>query len=469
MARQEIAPARRLWVKLAIFGALGIVLTHAIQLVVASRTTTHALGAQLVSEGQTLARFVARRGADAVLEEDFVALQELVDGVTRASDVAYCFVQRGSVVLASSFRRGTPTKLLSLGGPRAPLLVRAGRRRFLDVSEPVGRGDAGRVRVGLRIEVLDAPLRRQALALGLVAFCIVLMGAGAAFVIGRRVARPVDEMVATLEGMDPAIEPLPLPERSQDEVGLLTRKVNEMRTRLHGAHREQEQARRRQMQTEKLAALGSLVAGVAHEVNNPLAGLKNCRSRLAKGDLSPERRSEYLELMAEGLERIEAAVQQLLDFSRIRKPSRSSAQLGRLLASTQGLVKPALKGKRVELALELGESASQALDVDPHQVEQALTNLLLNAIYATPKGGTIRVTTAQREGLLGIVIEDQGPGIPAELLAQIEDPFFTTKPEGEGTGLGLSVTRTIADAHDGDLTFECPSGGGTRAIFWLPV
>jgi signal transduction histidine kinase len=103
---------------------------------------------------------------------------------------------------------------------------------------------------------------------------------------------------------------------------------------------------------------------------------------------------------------------------------------------------------------------------DRHLAGQALLNLLLNAAYVTPDSGEIRVRLRQRGRLVGLAVEDDGPGIPPEVRDRILDPFFSTKPEGEGTGLGLSVTRTITDAHGGDLTFEFP-GRGTIATVWL--
>lgn len=224
----------------------------------------------------------------------------------------------------------------------------------------------------------------------------------------------------------------------------------------------------RQMQTEKLAALGTLVAGVAHEVNNPLAGLKNCQKWLTRDNLSPERRKEYLELMADGLQRIQQVMEQLLSFGRLRTPRWSRSSLLKLVTSTCALLEPTIRARHVSLEAPKPGTPDARVRVDAGQVQQALTNLLLNALYVTPAGGVIRLRLLRFPGFAGFEIEDQGPGIPEEIRTKIENPFFTTKPEGKGTGLGLSVTRTIVDAHHGKLTFRFPAQGGTIATLLIP-
>jgi two-component system NtrC family sensor kinase len=470
-------------VKLALFGAVGVVLTHAVHLVVANRIAARTLSTQVGREGRALAQAVAREAADPLLAGDQTSVQELVDSVATAEDVAWCFIEREGRVLASSFRGGTPSALLRLRHHAGPLAVRAGGKRYLDVAEAVLGGTAGVVRVGLRLELVQPMRRRLALALGTIATLVIGLGVVAAFLVGRRVARPVGAMVAALEDLDPSVPPVPIAEGGADEIGLLAQQVNAMRARLHRTHLAEEEARRRQFQTEKLAALGTLVAGVAHEVNNPLAGVMNCHRGLCKEGLADERRKEYLELMEEGLGRIERVVGQLLDFARPRAPRRSRERIGALLGSTSNLLRAAVDKRGVEVSVELGAASELAVVVDAGQIQQALLNLLLNAVYVTAAGSRVEVRArlegdsgpraedgaAGRPNRVGIEIEDHGPGVPPELRGKIEDPFFTTKPEGEGTGLGLSVTRSIASAHGGDLAYSFPDSGGTIVTLWLPL
>ncbi len=275
-------------------------------------------------------------------------------------------------------------------------------------------------------------------------------------------------MADALRNLDPTCRPKRLPRYGSDEIGFLGRRVDEMRSRLHAAHLEREQARRSQMQTEKLAALGTLVAGMAHELNNPLAGVMNCHEWLCKDEGNEAKRRQYLELMAEGLARIESAVARLLGFARPRTLEKEPVVVGELLATVHALVLPVLGTRNQSLKLDAGNLNEHQVSLDRNQVCQALVNLVLNGAYVTPEGGTLGLAAARCDQRLRLDVKDQGPGVPVDLRNQIENPFFTTKPEGEGTGLGLSVTRSIAEAHGGDLAFSFSERGGTVATLWVP-
>jgi len=459
----------RLWIKLAAFGIIGVVLTHSIHLVVANRTTSSALALGLQQEGRSLAQMVARQGANALLLGDRVALHELVEAAAASNDVGYCFIQRGDKVMASTFHDGTPKELVALSGHDQPVVVTNGNDRYLDIAQPMLTGERGTVRIGMNLHVLGPPRRRLSISLGMLALGVILSGVLAAFAVGKRMARPVDRMVQALQTLDPARKPQPLPDAAPDEFGILTRQVNEVRARLHGAYLQEERSRREQAQTEKLASLGTLVAGVAHEVNNPLAGMKSCLGHLSRKDLPVQRREQYLQLMAEGLERIQGVVQQLLNFARARPPRRTPSTIGELMESAAALVGPVIATSHITLRQEPDGLEDIRVKVDRGQLDQALLNLLLNGIHVTPRGGVLRLGASRHDGKVGIHVRDLGPGIPRALREKVVDPFFTTKPEGEGTGLGLSVTRGIAEAHGGELTFEFPPAGGTIATFWLPV
>ncbi len=460
---------RRLWLKLALFGALGVVITHAVHLVVANTISARALEDQVSQHGRTMVDLVARRSADDVLTRHVMELQDLVDAIAADPAVAYCFILDREQVVASSFHDGTPAALVRLrrGRGSVPLVVQVRDHRTLDLVRAIASTSA-EVRLGMKLDALPPVRRRLSLSLGSIAIVVIAGGVLAAFAVGRRISRPVGDMVHALQTTDPTRAPTPIAIRGTDEIALLAQEVNTTRERLHDAHLEHEQARRSQLQTEKLASLGQLVAGVAHEINNPLAGLKNCQRRLLREDLPPEKRREYLALMSEGLDRVEAVVGGLLDFARVRAPRRTKVALAELARVAASLVRPGLT-RGQELVVRDDPAGRIEVEVDAAQVSQALVNLILNAVYATPDGGIVEIGLRERNGMVGVVVRDQGPGIPEEIRSQIEDPFFTTKPEGEGTGLGLSVTRGIAVAHGGDLTYEFPERGTVVTLWLLPA
>ncbi len=468
MSRPFRWPRLRLWTQLAAFAALGVVLTHAAHLVFANRIASRSLAREQDALGRIIARQIALQATEPLLVDDLVSLNELVGGAVAGEGVAYCFVLRDGRVVATSFRDGTPPALAALARPGdGPVVVVDGPARYLDLREPILGGAAGEVRLGMDMAILAATRRNLAVLLGVLAVVVVLGGLVAALVVGRGIASPLGELLRAADGFDPAAQPAPVRPRGSLEIAGLAERFNRMMLRLRAAHEEQERSRQKAVATERMAALGSLVAGVAHEVNNPLAGVKSCLRRLRHEEVAPETQDEYLELMEEGVERVEHVMARLLDFARPRPARLEAVRLGELAREGVSFVEPTLRKRRIavqELSQGIGDARALA---DRKQVGQALLNLLLNAGYVTPEGGEIRVRLRCQPGRCGISVEDDGPGISPEIRQRVTDPFFSTKPEGEGTGLGLSVTRTIAEANGGELAFEFPERG-TVATLWLP-
>jgi hypothetical protein len=242
--------------------------------------------------------------------------------------------------------------------------------------------------------------------------------------------------------------------------------------RLHAEHLEQlvqertarlRQLEQRQRQMEKLAALGQLAAGVAHEINNPLAGMRNA-FELIKSSLSPNHEHyDLLELIDREIERISAIIHQMYQLYR-RSPQRASTfSLLQILREVVYLLEAAASKKGVKLQLE---PANEAIEVHlaEGEVKQILYNLLRNAIQASPTGDIVELRINQQENGVIVKVADRGPGISAEIVHRIFDPFFTTK-HGEsepGMGLGLSVSRSLIEAMGGWIEVSNRAGGGTE-------
>jgi len=222
------------------------------------------------------------------------------------------------------------------------------------------------------------------------------------------------------------------------------------------------------LNSEKLASVGKLAAGVAHEVNNPLAGILNCLYNLRKGTLSPERQAEYLFSMEDGLRRVQKIVRQLLEFSQQHEPELSPTSLNEVIERVLVLTNHAFTAHQIRLDQDL-YAALPVLMLDRHMFEQVLMNLILNAVQAIRGGGVITIRTKQSGDRCAIEIEDTGCGIPSSVLPRIFDPFFTTKGTGEGTGLGLSVSLGIVERHGGTIQVDSEVGKGSMFTVWLPM
>jgi PAS domain S-box-containing protein len=222
------------------------------------------------------------------------------------------------------------------------------------------------------------------------------------------------------------------------------------------------------LSSEKLASIGKLAAGVAHEINNPLGGILNCLYNLRKGHLSPQREREYLTSMEDGLRRVQKIVRQLLDFSQQHEPELSPTEVNPLIERVLMLTNYAFEGTGVGLRRELGGELP-LLMADRHMLEQVLMNLILNAVQAIKGNGVVTVRSGTDGTWCTIEVEDTGCGIPPDVLPKIFDPFFTTKGQGEGTGLGLSVSLGIVERHGGAIAVKSQVGHGTTFIVKLPA
>lgn len=255
-----------------------------------------------------------------------------------------------------------------------------------------------------------------------------------------------------------------LPEAEPPTVLVLARDITserEMRARL--------------AETERLAATGELVAGVAHEVNNPLSSISAYAQLLLRDPrLTDADHRESIEVIRAETTRASQVVKDLLAFARRSEPRREAADLTDVVERTLRLRGYQLTASDVHVRLELAPDLPPVVG-DARQLQQVVLNLVTNAIQAmAPAGrGTLRLTTRSAATPQGAAVQleiaDTGPGIPPELRARVFEPFFTTKPEGEGTGLGLSVSYGIVAAHGGTLALAESSSGGTTFVVTLPA
>jgi len=225
------------------------------------------------------------------------------------------------------------------------------------------------------------------------------------------------------------------------------------------------------LQTEKMAALGQLVSGIAHELNNPLTTIMGYAQLLLGHGLLPPQFSEATKVFQEA-ERARRIVKNLLYVARENKPERTRVNLNEIVERTLALRSYELKVENIVVECELARDLPETVG-DPYQLQQVVLNLLVNSEQSLLQGrgqGRVWIRTQQTPAAkISLEVSDDGPGIPPEIASRIFDPFFTTKPSGEGTGLGLSIVYGIVQQHDGEVTFESQPGAGAKFLVELPV
>ncbi len=250
-----------------------------------------------------------------------------------------------------------------------------------------------------------------------------------------------------------------------DEIGHLSERFLELCDRSIRYQKELEKTRQQTLFNEKMASMGILSAGIAHEVNNPLGGMLNCVKSMRDHPDDREMQDRYLPLLDKGLKRMEHTMRQLLNFGRQEPLQLRKINVGTLLSECLELLSYKLKG----ITIEQENSIEEECHVDAEALKQIFVNLGLNAIQAMPDGGTLSITSKMYRQQLQFTFEDTGTGIAKDILGHIFDPFFTTKDVGVGTGLGLSVTYTLIGKMKGTVEVESEVGKGTKFIISIPV
>ncbi|AGF78828.1 signal transduction histidine kinase [Desulfocapsa sulfexigens DSM 10523] len=278
-------------------------------------------------------------------------------------------------------------------------------------------------------------------------------------------------VVSRLDRLSTAIKSFPETEPDQlmlpfgnDEIGHLSDHFSELCQRIVRYQKEIETTRQQTLFNEKMASMGILSAGIAHEVNNPLGGMLNLVKSMRENPEDFEMHERYLPLLHKGLKQIEHTMRQLLNFGRQEPLQLRKINVATLLGECLELLSYKLKG----IVIHQENSIEQECYVDAEALKQIFVNLGLNAIQAMPDGGSLHIRSEMIEQQLRFTFTDTGTGIAEDILTHIFDPFFTTKDVGVGTGLGLSVTYTLVGKMKGTVAVTSEEGTGTTFTVTIP-
>jgi|GEM_PF-900079 len=346
----------------------------------------------------------------------------------------------------------------------------------------------GSIYLGVSTRGMRSDIRRLERALGFATLAVIAIGILLTVLLVRIIADPVNQLVEATRRIARGDLDVLLRVDSQDEIGELAKSFNQMTLKLQKSRqeleqtnlqleqmvqertRELEEAQNQLVQAEKMSVVGQLVSGVAHELNNPLAGVLGYSQLLLRMDLSEEVRRGLDKIESEA-ERCRRIVQNLLIFARKNKPQKRPVDLNSMLESVLELKAYQFKVDGVRVVRDLQKNLPRTM-ADASQLQQVLMNIVHNAQQAMgeQKGSAVlTVKTRYQEGRIRLEISDTGPGIAPENLTRIFDPFFTTKEVGQGTGLGLSICYGIIQEHRGRIWAESRLGAGSTFNLEIPV
>lgn len=434
--------------------------------------------------GYTIAKSIAEQSVDGILYDDLANLNKLVtDKIRIDSEIAYILIlDENNNVLAHSFNDLPPVSLVNLSNnSKVEIYQRIVDRNNLDasirdVTVPILQGNLGHVRIGIYEEsFLNSISKINYFFLTLLLLFLVI-GITGAFFFSYIITYPIKKIYKIAENINLTdIQKLSVNSADEDflnvlikiknlikytdEIDILSDKFEEMLERLKNAYHELQDAQFSLIQSEKMASLGTLSAGLAHEINNPIAGLKNCLRRIKEDPNNEEQRVKYLELMNDAVLKIENVVGGLLNFTRKQEMKMEQVYFPDIIENVLLLSSFQLEKSRISLVKKYSDNLPFCTGSSNH-LEQLVLNLLLNSIDSINEKmqnnlkyvGEIDFVLSFSHKEVIFEIRDNGIGIKQENLQSIFDPFFTDKKIRQGTGLGLSVCYNIVQQHNGTIT-----------------
>lgn len=452
-----------------VFGTIFIVTFLAMSLGLVARIVfENTLNNSLAERAKTLASGLIAGGLDNVLLNDKVQLRQcLKDAQKRDPSISYIIItDEEGVIMAHSFDGDVPPDIASLVSKRSEdvwLDTEKGKIKHVTVSvtedlHPI-------LAVGLNSKSNSEMMDRLTLLFPFVTGLAFLICITLAVWLGDYISKPIQDMAFALQrvGRGEVVQTLNVDRK--DELGMLAMSFADMQEALRRSREEAELAQRNLIQTEKMSALGTFVAGMAHQINNPLGGIITCIDMIEQTDDQTKIRT-YVALARRSAMRLKEVVERIITFSKESKGViHARVNLNDVVNEGINIVQHEAKRKRIDVDTSLEHGGCLCIG-DPHDLTNAFINLFINAIQASPEGGKIWIRTRQNDGLATLEVEDSGKGVHETYRERIFEPFFTTKPDG--TGLGLYVVYEVARKHKGEIMVKDGSFGGALFILSLP-
>jgi two-component system, NtrC family, sensor kinase len=316
--------------------------------------------------------------------------------------------------------------------------------------------------LSMSLQIVDSELAQKKRLFSSFAIGLMVITSLVIFLVMRRVVRPITSLVAGTKRISSGDLDHPLEVKTKDEIGMLADSFNTMTNNL-------KTTRNQLLQSERLASLGRMAAGIAHEINNPLTGIMMFTSSLQDEQKGEDGElSETLDVIMTETKRCREIIRGLLDFARQRQSNYQVHSILDILKNSLKIISSHVQAAGIEVVTRF-DASIPAMLVDGIQLEQVFLNLMINAIDAMPDGGTLTIrATMTSDDEAGISVSDSGTGITPENISHVFEPFFSTKGT-KGTGLGLAVSWGIIDQHHGTITVESEVNKGTTFTVKLPV
>lgn len=345
--------------------------------------------------------------------------------------------------------------------------------RILEIETPIfAKGSPrrwGSIKIGLSLEDMRREILKTRLMLILIGFGGLVIGTFGASLLARRITRPIKRLAEGTVRVAKGDFSHKIEIGSQDEIGNLAENFNQMSRNLQLAREREALTQKKLIQAEKLASIGRIAAGIAHEIRNPLTSVKLNIQKVLESDRLEGTEKDHLDISQEGISHIENFVKELLNFTRVSELNRDRFSVEQIMEESVKMIAESLERKRVYLERDF-QANLPGVYVDADRLRQVFLNILRNAYEAVDDGGRIAVCLSRTEDdsakKVKIEISDNGCGIPEKDWEAIFEPFYTTK--SSGIGLGLANARKIIEQHQGSIRVKKKEGEGACFEILIP-
>jgi signal transduction histidine kinase len=439
-----------------------------------------------------LARGLAEASANSLVTYNYVGVEQSLSVATGIPDVIYAMVLDKEGNVAASTVRSAPIQRVLDGTEK--ILPPAGTDSIIQQRRIPGSSDEtvydvwvpvtiegstqrwGTVRLGVSLASMNEEIARTRWQIAIFGLIALLLGSLSSVILAQRITKPLQALTKGVAAVGRGELTHRIEVTSRDELGQLSEAFNEMTVQLARVRELEERLSR----ADRLAALGTMAAGIAHDIRNPLTSILIFSQLMSLHHDDPEVRAKFDRIVPRELERVQAVIEDMMELARPTALQFEPTNLNEVLAQAIELLEGQAAGQGVKFIRELSPDLPYCM-ADRKRIHRCFSNLLTNAIQAMPRGGDLTVRTwlgpdqtaaaarqdSGHEPMIRVTITDTGQGIPPERLSRIFDPFYTTKEKG--LGLGMAITHRIVEDHKGTIDVQSQVGLGTTFIIHLPL
>lgn len=481
--------------KFAIISTIVVIIFGSINIYLLWTSVYKSFEKEIDKRCKVLAKIVSEKALTPMVYDDHFSLNNILDEIKQSDhSISYIFILNNSNnLIAQTYDINIPRGLINVNyiksGSYNIKVIETSNFKFpiiRDIAYPILNGEVGTVRLGIAEEHIQQEMRVATRNLMLMIIAFFIFGLAGALFFSYIITTPIKKIsqkaqIIDLNYIDSKDYNIIRRKRVRlfnvqinDELDVLVTKFSEMLNRLKNSYLELKETQEALIQAEKLASMGTLSAGVAHEINNPISGIKNCINRIIKNPENIEQNAKYIILINEATDKIENVVQHLLNFSRKHDILLKKVNLSLIIDSAIILTNYKLQSNHIKVKADYQER--YFVNGSANHLEQVFVNLILNSLDAILERkekepnlpGEIEIVINRISDKVYIHLRDNGMGIPDVIRDKIFDPFFTSKKVGKGTGLGLSVSFNLIKEHGGKIRFNSSEGSGTNFVIELP-